>query len=161
MVATSTATAPKKSPRPRKSTTTGATTAPKSRKKTPMTDEHKASLASGRDQARTVAAYLEALETHKPRRGRKVTVESLQKQLDKIEADLLTAKPLERLNLLQQKKDIQTRMAGLENPAENNIEELQANFVKVAREYAARRKIHRSTFVDVGVPATVLKEAGF
>ena len=37
----------------------------------PMSAEHKAALAAGRQQGITVRKYLEALEAHKPKRGRK------------------------------------------------------------------------------------------
>jgi hypothetical protein len=43
-----------------------------------MSDEHKAALAEGRNQGRAVRRYLEALDAHKPRRGRKRTTESMQ-----------------------------------------------------------------------------------
>ncbi len=48
-----------------------ASTPPKSRKKTPMSADHKAALAKGRRRGRIVRRYLEALESTKPRRGRK------------------------------------------------------------------------------------------
>lgn len=38
-----------------------------------MSDEHKAALAEGRDQGRAVRRYLDALEQHRPKRGRKRT----------------------------------------------------------------------------------------
>ena len=41
-----------------------------------MSAEHKAALAEGREQGRAVREYLEALEAHKPRRGRKRTPDS-------------------------------------------------------------------------------------
>src|SRR3546814_5647187 len=58
------------------------------RKRSPMSDEHKAALAEGRNQGRAVRRYLEALEAHKPKRGRKRTAESIQKRLAAIDADL-------------------------------------------------------------------------
>ena len=53
-----------------------------------MSDSHKAALALGRDEGRSVRRYLEALEAHKPRRGRKRTPESIKKRLAAIEAQL-------------------------------------------------------------------------
>jgi hypothetical protein len=63
------------------------------RKKTPMSDAHKAALAEGRSQGRAVRTYLEALEAHKPKRGRKRTPESTKKRLAKIDADFATVDP--------------------------------------------------------------------
>ena len=51
------------------------------RTRTPMSDEHKAALAEGRNQGRAVRRYLEALDAHKPKRGRKRTPDSMQKRL--------------------------------------------------------------------------------
>src|SRR5665213_721423 len=75
--------------------------------RTPMSQEHKEALAAGREQSRAVKRYLEALDANRPRRGRKKTKESIQKQLDGIEAKLANADPLTRLNLLQERIDLQ------------------------------------------------------
>lgn len=53
-----------------------------------MTESHKAALAEGRAQGRAVRGYLEALEAHRPKRGRKRTPESMRARLDRIEASL-------------------------------------------------------------------------
>ena len=56
-----------------------------------MTDEHKAALAEGRAQGRAVRAYLEALETNKPKRGRKRSPASMRTRIEAIDAcDRLT-----------------------------------------------------------------------
>ena len=46
-----------------------------------MTDEHKDALAEGRNHAKIVGRYLEALEANKPKRGRKRTPDSVKKRL--------------------------------------------------------------------------------
>jgi hypothetical protein len=51
------------------------------RKTNGLSEDHKAALAEGRAQGRAVRRYLEALEAHRPRRGRKRTVESMRKPL--------------------------------------------------------------------------------
>ena len=61
------------------------------RTRTPMSDEHKAALAEGRNQGRAVRRYLEALDAHKPKRGRKRTPDSMQKRLDRIDVELADA----------------------------------------------------------------------
>ena len=94
------------------------------RTRTPMSDEHKAALAEGRNQGRSVRRYLEALEAHKPKRGRKRTAESVQKRLDRIDVELAKADPLKRLQLIQERLDLKTELetvgakvdlSGLEN----------------------------------------------
>src|SRR5690606_2211614 len=61
------------------------------RTRTPMSDDHKAALAEGRNQCRAVRRNLEALEAHKPKRGRKRTPESIEKRLDRTDAELDSA----------------------------------------------------------------------
>ena len=58
------------------------------RSKGTMSDEHKAALAEGRNQGRAVRRYLEALEQNKPKRGRKRTADSVQRDLTRTEDDL-------------------------------------------------------------------------
>jgi hypothetical protein len=67
-----------------------------------MSAEHKAALAKGRQEGRTVRSYLDALEVSKPRRGRKRTPESIQKRLVAIDAALPGADALSRLQLIQE-----------------------------------------------------------
>ena len=83
--------------------------APK-RDRPPMSDEHKAALAEGRNQGRSVRRYLEALEAHKPKRGRKRTPESMQKRLDRIDVELAGADPLKRLQLIQERLDLASEL---------------------------------------------------
>lgn len=134
----------------------GKTRSRKSRKG--MTDEHKAAIAEGREQAKIVGRYLEALELHKPKRGRKRTPESMQKQLDRIETELADASPIDRLVLLQQQKDIQAEMAS--KSPEVDLEALEKEFIKVGKAYAQRKGIAASTFRAMNVPSEVLKAAG-
>src|SRR5215213_503753 len=65
--------------------------------RSPMSDSHKAALAEGREQGRAVRRYLETIEAHKPKRGRKRTTESVQKRLTVINDQINNADPLSRL----------------------------------------------------------------
>src|SRR5436190_21047137 len=100
------------------------------RARTPMSDTHKAALAEGRDQGRAVRRYLEALEAHKPRRGRKRTPESMQKRLEAIEEKLLQADPLTRLQLVQERMDLQRQLEASDSNVD--LQELEDEFVKAA-----------------------------
>ena len=97
------------------------------RKKTPMSDSHKAALAEGRAQGRAVRAYLEALEAHKPKRGRKRTADSMKKRLDQIDVEFVDADPLKRLQLAQERLDLQDELAASENTVD--LAGLEAEFV--------------------------------
>jgi uncharacterized protein YicC (UPF0701 family) len=128
------------------------------RARTPMSDEHKAALAEGRNQGRSVRRYLEALEAHKPKRGRKRTPESVQKRLDRIDAELAKADPLKRLQLIQERLDLKSELetAG----AKVDLTELEQEFVSAAADYSARKGISYAAWRELGVEAAVLKRAG-
>ena len=49
-----------------------------------------------------LGAYLDALESHKPKRGRKRTPESMKKRLNVIESEMPEADPMRRLQLVHQ-----------------------------------------------------------
>ena len=129
-----------------------------SRKRTPMSKEHKAALAEGRDQGRSVRRYLEALEAHKPRRGRKRSPESLKKRLDDVETEIATADPLKRLHLVQERLDLQNALEASESKVD--LDQLEKDFVKSAAPYSERKGITYSAWREVGVPANVLEKAG-
>jgi hypothetical protein len=132
--------------------------ATKKRAKSPMSNAHKEALALGREQGRAVRGYLEALELHKPKRGRKRTPESVQKQLAAIETKLPTADPLTRVQLIQQRMDLQAELAS--KGASVDLGALESAFVKAARAYGQRKGISYAAWREAGVDAAVLKKAG-
>lgn len=123
-----------------------------------MTAEHKAALAEGRAQGRAVRAYLDALESHKPKRGRKRTPESMKKRLNAIESEMPEADPMRRLQLVQERLDIDTALARSEETVD--LTELEDAFVAAAAAYGARKGITYAAWREVGVPAAMLKRAG-
>ncbi|MDH3292729.1 MAG: hypothetical protein OER95_00230 [Acidimicrobiia bacterium] len=123
-----------------------------------MTEEHKQALAVGRAEGRMVRAYLEALESSRPKRGRKRTKESISRRLERIEAELEAADPLKRLQLTQEQIDLTEELESMDNGV--NIADLENDFVRVAQGYAERKGITYQAFRQIGVPASVLKRAG-
>lgn len=123
-----------------------------------MSKEHKAALAEGREQGRAVRRYLEALEAHRPRRGRKRTPESMEKRLVKVEDELATADPLKRLHLIQERLDLQSALAT--NDAKVDLETLEKEFIEAAQPYSSRKGISYSAWRELGVPSNVLAKAG-
>ena len=122
-----------------------------------MSNEHKAALAKGRAEGRTVRLYLEALEATKPRRGRKRTPESIKKRLVTIDAALEEADALSRLQLIQVQQDLDAELTyGDDTP---DIAALEKAFIKVARAYGDRKGISYSAWRQVGVSAPVLQQA--
>jgi hypothetical protein len=123
-----------------------------------MTDEHKAALAQGRNESRAVKNYLEALVASKPKRGRKRTPESIGKRLEAIESSLDDASPIAKLQLVQERIDLQEELQGMGN--EIDLTGLEADFVKVAKAYGARKGISYAAWRELDVSAAVLKTAG-
>jgi len=135
-----------------------ATTTPgKSRKKTPMSEDHKAALAKGREEGRIVRRYLEALESTKPRRGRKRTPESIRKRLFAIDNSLGSADPLSRLHLIEERQRLEAELSHTGDTVD--LAALEKSFVKVARVYGERKGISYSAWRTVGVSASVLQQA--
>ena len=128
------------------------------RKKTPMSDSHKAALAEGRSQGRAVRTYLEAIEAHKPKRGRKRTPESMKKKLEKIDLDYANADQLKRLQLAQQRLDLQSDLDAAASTVD--LAALEQDFVAAAQAYGERKGITWAAWRQVGVPDAVLKQAG-
>ena len=126
--------------------------------KSSMSSDHKEALAQGRAEGRAVRAYLEALESNRPKRGRKRTKESITARLETLAEQLEGADPLKRLQLAQEELDLTDELARVDQGTD--IGDLEAEFIKVAPSYAERKGISYGAFREVGVPASVLKAAG-
>lgn len=123
-----------------------------------MSDEHKAALADGRSQGRAVRTYLEALDETRSKRGRSRSKESVEMRLSGIEVELVSASPMERLRLLQERRDLRSELTRRE--PEIDLAALEAAFVDSARAYSERKGISYATWREAGVSASVLKAAG-
>jgi hypothetical protein len=123
-----------------------------------MSDEHKAALAKGRMEGRIVREYLEGLRATKPKRGRKRTSDTIKARLSAIETELASATPLDELLLIQERRDLEAELAAKSNAID--MDALEADFIEVARSYSDSKAISYASWRDVGVPASVLKQAG-
>jgi hypothetical protein len=123
-----------------------------------MTEEHKAALAAGRNESRIVKNYLDALDSNRPRRGRKRTAESIKKRLAEVEMEISNADPLSRLNLYQERMNLQDELETM--GAKVDVSALEDDFVSVALSYSSRRGISYAAWREAGVGAAVLKRAG-
>ena len=123
-----------------------------------MSDEHKAALAEGRSQSRAVRNYLNALDAHRPKRGRKRTPESIAKRLEKLEGEIPAADPIRRVSLVQERMDLEEELDRASHQID--LTELEASFVAAAAGYSERKGISYAAWREVGVPAPVLKSAG-
>jgi uncharacterized protein YicC (UPF0701 family) len=123
-----------------------------------MSDSHKAALAEGREQGRAVRRYLEALEAHRPKRGRKRTQESVERRLAAIDEKLNDADPLTRLHLSQERMNLQAELSSTDNAVD--LGALEEEFVVAASEYGKRKGITYAAWRQAGVDPGVLRKAG-
>lgn len=123
-----------------------------------MSKAHKAALAAGREDGWAVRRYLEALEANKPKRGRRRSAETIGAQLSEIDELLESASPLNRLQLVQRRSDLQREADNLE--AGGNLEDLEDAFVAAAGAYSERKGITHDTWRKIGVSVDVLSRAG-
>src|SRR4051812_27127133 len=123
-----------------------ATTSTTPKKKRTMTAEHKASLAKGRESARAVKTYLEALSANKPKRGRQVTTETLTKRLADTKAKLITGggdlSPMQRLELVQTRMDLESKLG--ETATTVDLSAAEKGFVAHAKSYSAAKGISKA-----------------
>lgn len=131
---------------------------PGTRKKRTVTDEHKAAMAQGRTEGRAVGAYLEALERHRPKRGRKRTPDSIDKRLSDIDRQLGSASSVKRLSLIQERLDLLREREKMGQTVD--LSGLEDGFVGAAKAYGDRRGISYGAWRELGVPPSVLKRAG-
>jgi hypothetical protein len=123
-----------------------------------ITDAHKAAMAAGRAEGRAVKKYLEALEQHRPKRGRKRTADSISARLEKIDQELVPADPMKRLSLIQERLDLKEELRRMDEAVD--LTEVEADFVAAARTYGERKGISYEAWREIGVPPAVLKSAG-
>ncbi len=114
-------------------------------------------MATGRSESAVVKRYLDALESNRPKRGRKRTAESVQRQIAAIDDKLGTADPLQRLNLLQERLNLTAELDAMGQKVDMGA--LEAEFVEVAKSYGERKGISYAAWREVGVAAEVLKRA--
>jgi hypothetical protein len=124
--------------------------------KNPLSDSHKAALAAGRVEGRTVRRYLDALAAPRPKRRR--SPEAVKTRLDEIAATLLEVDVIRRLELAQEQLDLEAELAAV--TTDDGFSDLEAEFVKVAKAYGERKRIAYEAWRRVGVEASVLSRAG-
>jgi len=123
-----------------------------------LTASHKQALSDGRRMASVVDRYLIALESNKPKRGRKRTKDTVAKQLAAVEAELASAKGLRKVQLLQDRINLTDELNA--NDASTEMSALEAEFVKVAKSYSDSKGVTSAAWKAFGVPADVLRQAG-
>jgi hypothetical protein len=121
--------------------------------RTKMTETEKTEVAAVRD-------YLKALEQNAPRRGRKRTPESVERQLAVLEGEMEGASVTKRLGLIQQRINLETDLVALQQAESVDLSALEAGFATHAAAYGGRRGISYAAWREVGVSSATLKSAG-
>ena len=122
-----------------------------------LSADHKAALAKGRSEARTVRAYLDAMATQKPRGT--VNAATLQQRLERLTEQIEAEQnSLKRLQIIQQRFDVEDKLKAVDDSVD--YESLQAAFVAAAASYSERKGISYSAWREAGVAPDVLKSAG-
>ena len=82
----------------------------------------------------------------------------MKRQLVQVEERLQNAGPLDRLHLLQERRDLEAELE--RKDAAEDIEKLEADFIAVAAEYGQRKGISYASWREAGVSPAVLRMAG-
>ena len=121
--------------------------------RTKMTETEKTEIAAVRD-------YLKALEQNAPRRGRRRTPESVERQLAVLEGEMEGVSVTKRLGLIQQRIDLEADLEALQQAGSVDLSALEAGFATHAAAYGGRRGISYAAWREVGVSSATLKSAG-
>ena len=121
--------------------------------RTKMTEAEKTEVAAVRD-------YLKALEQNAPRRGRRRTPESVERQLAVLEGEMEGASVTKRLDLIQQRIDLEADLETLQQAGSVDLSALEAGFATHAAAYGGRRGISYAAWREIGVSPMALKSAG-
>jgi hypothetical protein len=122
-----------------------------------MSAQHKQALAVGREESRAVRRYLEALESHKPKRGRRRTADGIKARLKQIDGRVGSADPLTRVHLVQERINLQAELASKDDPVD--LKSLEDGFVSAAHGYGERKGLTYAAWRAAGVDANVLRRA--
>jgi hypothetical protein len=80
------------------------------------------------------------------------------RRLEAVEAAIPEADPLTRLQLVQERIDLQDELARAEDTVD--LDALESEFVAAAKPYSERKGISYAAWRELGVPAATLKRAG-
>lgn len=111
------------------------------------------------DRSRLVRRYLSALDARKPGRSNARTAETVAHRMHQVDTLLVSADPVQRLHLTQERIDLHAEHLRL-NTANGSFGDLEKAFTRVARSYGERHDITFSAWRQVGVEADVLARAG-
>jgi hypothetical protein len=113
-----------------------------------------------RELGRVVRRYLGALEASRSSRGKRRTIEGISARLLKIDELLVSADPLIRLHLTQERIDLHAELVRITNGQDPDLSSAEKDFVRVAKQYGEVAGITYAAWRQVGVDTEVLDQAG-
>ena len=129
----------------------------------PMSIEHKKRLEDGRNNSRIARLYLEALKRRQPKRGRKRELATVERDLAQAKIDLGVAiannDVLQELLKTQAVTSLERELANFDT-SDADFGRLETEFITIVEAYSKSKGIDYATWRSVGVPASVLKQAG-
>ncbi|MDP8986776.1 MAG: hypothetical protein M3N11_00270 [Actinomycetota bacterium] len=111
-------------------------------------------------QARIVRRYLSAIEAKKQGKGAQRTSDAIGNRITKIDELLVSADPLTRVHLTQERLELHAEHVRLSNGNHGELGQLERDFVRVARSYGDRNGLTYAAWRQVGVDSKVLDRAG-
>lgn len=122
-----------------------------------LSKQRKEAMQRGRQEARVVKQYLQALDSEKVRRRR--SPEQLKERVRELEERISQeGNPLRRLQLVQDRIEAEKALTEIES--EEEAEVLEEEFKQVVASYSERKGISYRAWRELGVPAKVLREGG-
>lgn len=112
------------------------------------------------DQARIVRRYLSAIESGRPGRGSKRATDAIGSRISKVDELLVSADPLTRLHLTQERIELHAEQVRLNNGSHHPLAQLEREFTRVVRSYSDRNGITFAAWRQCGVDAKVLDQVG-
>jgi hypothetical protein len=113
-----------------------------------------------RELGRVVRRYLGALEASRSSRGKRRTIEGISARLLKIDELLVSADPLVRLHMTQERIDLHAELVRITNGPDPDLSTYEKDFVRVAKQYGDVAGITYAAWRQVGVDTEVLEQAG-
>lgn len=124
-----------------------------------LTKEHKEAMQRGREQARIVREYLDAIHWSAARPGLPSDPEAVESAIeDYRERIAQTDDYVDRLELVQKRVDLEDYLDELRSKPD--VEAAEKAFIGVAQEYSERKGVDYRAWRELDVPASVLREAG-